>query len=573
MPLSLSIVKQPAASLTHKILPVYNGLPFIVTSNNFNRQNFKYVADIYVNNKLVTTLKHNKDITALNYGIFDIGRVVENFIKTPPTIIGSNGFTTSNQSATALYQIKFGAEYERYIEFTSISNNAGNSRLSINNSLNGQHDVVAGDYITIQNASNNYYNGTFLVISVTTLTITISKPFTNTASGLLIEGEGFFDNYYVNNIGLGGVVGFAISNSRPSKINIGDLVVVQQNSNATIKGYNGEWLVVDKLSNVNIGGAFYTVIVTNCPFFGSTPINGGSIYSKSKYKYRNTVTSSVEYAWDAALQYKEALVWNPSVHSMNVTNKGAFLTRAPIAKNIRLNEIDSLSFFNTSITGGPSVSKGVFKTYNAANSLITSASYFMPITSLIRIDLMTGTKNIFVSVPLNGVSYYTVELQDSASNRLSEIRRYNLDRVCYRYSQYRFKWLNRLGGWDYFTFNLRSDKSVSVQRSLYSGQLKTYQPNNSTFNYKMGDSTNRVYNVKANDSEVVFSNWLTNAESSWLEELFTSPEVYMLIGDTTDTLPIILTDTDYTIGEKENIGLLQYKIGFKYSNNKVIQRG
>jgi hypothetical protein len=100
--------------------------------------------------------------------------------------------------------------------------------------------------------------------------------------------------------------------------------------------------------------------------------------------------------------------------------------------------------------------------------------------------------------------------------------------------------------------------------------MRTYKATGDKYNYSVGDRGNKVYNVQANDSEIVFSNWLSDEEAVWLEQLFISSEVFLLDGIV--ELPIVVDDTNVTIGEKENRGLISYSINFTNAYNKIIQR-
>lgn len=577
MALSIYIQNTPAKALTYKMYPVYNGLPFIVTTNRVKRTNFKYIAEVFVAGTKVTTLKHNKDISANNSGIFDIGRVVENFVTTTPASFNTYGFA-GNVEEYKSYQIKFGGEYERYLSFYQIINYGGFARIYFQNS---DHDLRVGDTVTIQNASNSNYNGTWNITISSTNSIVINKSYVGTANGLAIEGERFYDNAYYLNPALGAYVAFSIPNTRPTRINVGDTVVIKQDVGATFAGYNGEWLVIDK-KQVIYGGIQYTDVVINSPYLGNTGVQGGSIYSKAKYNFTGTTTSTLEYAWDAALQYEDINQWNPTAYAMNLTNKGKFLTNAPISQYIRSNESMTITSFNTSIMGSSTIKKGVFKTYNSSGVLQATYSHNLAGTSLTTaiINAGIGTKNL-ISLNANAftgdVQSYTYEYQNVTGGTISEVRTFLIDKECHRYTQKRFKWKNRMGGWDFFTFNLRSDKTVSIDRSTYRKALKHYTPavgvTSPKYGYAVGDRGNNVYNVKAVDSELVFSNWLSNDEAAWLEELFTSPEVYIFDDAGITPLPIILTDTSLTIGEKENIGLISYSINYTKAYNKNIQRG
>ena len=81
---------------------------------------------------------------------------------------------------------------------------------------------------------------------------------------------------------------------------------------------------------------------------------------------------------------------------------------------------------------------------------------------------------------------------------------------------------------------------------------------------------------RTNSVEVIEANtdFITEDEANVLEELFTSPQVYMQdLSNTIDTfLPVVVTEKKYTKQTTANDGLKQYIISIEKSNNKVIQR-
>jgi hypothetical protein len=422
MALSIYIQDTPAKALTYKMYPVYNGLPFVVSTNNFNRSNFKYIADVYVGGTKVTQLKQNKDISANNYGIFDIGRIVENFITSVSPTFQTFGFAGDNKAYQS-YQIKFGAEYDRVMGFTNIFSNSGYSQLSFP-SANGFNDCRIGDRVfVVNNSLTTSLNGPATVLSVSSTSIRINKPYYGAASGTIIEGEGFYDNVFASD----GNVGFAIPSSRPTRIQVGDTINIIQDTGATFLGYNGEWLCT-RIYNQVISGINYQIIATNCPYLGNTPPQGGMIYSQNKYKYTGTTTSTLEYAFDAGLQYKDLSSWNPNNYAMNLINKGKFLTNAPKTQYIRLDEDAKLTSFNTSIIGSSTIKKGVFKTYNSAGSLVNTYSTNLAGSSVSIAVLNTGvvTKNLvnLNANALNGIESYTFEYQNVTGGTISEVRKY-----------------------------------------------------------------------------------------------------------------------------------------------------
>lgn len=128
---------------------------------------------------------------------------------------------------------------------------------------------------------------------------------------------------------------------------------------------------------------------------------------------------------------------------------------------------------------------------------------------------------------------------------------------CSRYDKLRVKWLNELGGWDYFTFNMVSSASTKVERDQY--KITTGKFNlNAGGVYKYDESTNergyKTLNLKSIDTFVMTSDWIQPETGKFIQGLFTSPEVYLLNPEkfekfvTNDTYdieyPIVLLDTE-----------------------------
>lgn len=577
--MAVSILKKPSEGQSKGMMPVYNGLPFIVDSNKKNRLNFKYIADVYVGGNLVTTLKHNKNISANNYGIFDVGRIVENFSKTRRynfTTPGFAGDTTNGQN----YYIKFGEEYERYLEYTQAQSYAGGSQTRL---ICDSSNVRVGDFIVLQNNTNPDYDFGFFgdiyweVLNVFAGSIVIDKTWTSNSSGLIIEGEHFLDNYFYAHPILGQLVGFLIPNNiRPTRIEVGDTVVVSQRKAPVIPqttGYDGEWLVVDIIT---VG--LNKVIVTNCPWNTASSVVPGVIYAKDKYRFTEQITSTTEWTWNAGLQYKEFLNYNIDDFyiSSAPSGQGRFLTNGPKTRKIREGQIEYLSLINwdNTIFFGMTA---VYQSYTANGTLIdTHQVSLAPATKVWKVlQLGVGMENLESNLDFTNAAYYTVYLRDTASpspNQISETITYLIDKECYRFTQKHIMWLNRLGGWDFYTFNLRSDKTINIDRNEYKRNLRSYNSTSGLYNYSMGDRGRTTYMVKAGEEETVFSNWIRDEELSWLEELYTSPEVY-LIEDINNLLPINILDDSFTMGDKNNVGLKSYSITYKHSNDRVIQRG
>ena len=196
-----------------------------------------------------------------------------------------------------------------------------------------------------------------------------------------------------------------------------------------------------------------------------------------------------------------------------------------------------------------------------------------------------GTANIVGAgntLPANW-DYYTVIAYDDATTVISDTYYFYNQEVCKGFEKFRLTWLNRLGVWDYFNFTKKNVRKVNSKRETYQ-QIKgswnetTYKKHG----YKGGTKT-----FSTNSKEIVTlqTDFITEEAAAWLEELFTSPEVFVLQERSTDSSlgtisnlvnkyiqPCVVTTSSYTKKTTANDKLKQYTIDIEMSHNKRIQK-
>lgn len=114
-----------------------------------------------------------------------------------------------------------------------------------------------------------------------------------------------------------------------------------------------------------------------------------------------------------------------------------------------------------------------------------------------------------------------IALVEVAENVVSETKTFNINRCTSMYEPYRFAWLNQLGGFDQFTFDLVHTRKASIQRKEYSqtlGRLTT----STNWSYSVGDRNRTNTWVDSKDKYVVNSNWIDANCINWLQELYES---------------------------------------------------
>ena len=199
-----------------------------------------------------------------------------------------------------------------------------------------------------------------------------------------------------------------------------------------------------------------------------------------------------------------------------------------------------------------------------------------------------GPKNYYtagVTEFVNGTCYkYFVRVVALASTtpwnpysvQKSETWTFNISCDCSTKTKYKLMWLNELGGWDFYTFDLGSNKSLVIEKSIYQKKLKEIKSNNA-YTYAQGNRGRTTYDTKSTLNYVVRSNFLTQEKIEWLSWIYESPEVYWLDETNNKLHPIVIKATDVNIPNKENAGdaghLYIYTIEFETAYDRVIQKG
>lgn len=583
--MAITIIQAPLT-----VQPLANGANYLVNTNYYNRTGLKFLCDVYVDNVKVASLKNNKNFEANNYGVFDVSRVVENFVKTdinnPANYITSNALL-NNINAMKSVTCKFGETFERYVKFNKAVAGAGTVKLLFSSGSGGSDVLITpgfGNRYVYVISNFPELSGWREVVGSDATSIRINVPwqakFAN-ASGLFYEGELFVGVLsYIDPITNGNLVSLVKYNTVNTYVKEGDTIYVNQMNGVTVSQYQGEAKII-KIIQTTFNGQAATQFVLNKSFTVSTNATG-NFYSPDPVKFEPSTTSPVFYGVDAAIDYLDYPTYNFNFYKLSslTVPLGKFLTN----KSDRSFKVKSYTLAQTlslyGVTGlNSDFTEARITSYSKTgmiNQFTTSTTSTYGRHELQVSPRKLGSISSLFNSSVNNQSMvrYTIQMM-RGSSPCSEIFTFYLDYECSRYDDYIIKFKNRLGGWDYHTFTGRKDRLIDVERSNIRKKLTTYNANRTRkYGYDIGDRGLTTFNVKANDKFIVNSGYLNNSEAQWLEELFTSPEVYRVVdnGNTLTHIPITLTQTDYEIGTKKNVGLITYTLEFQASYNKTIQR-
>jgi hypothetical protein len=146
-------------------------------------------------------------------------------------------------------------------------------------------------------------------------------------------------------------------------------------------------------------------------------------------------------------------------------------------------------------------------------------------------------QDVMIGAGLNITNTYKVQLLGVTNNVLAT-KTFSLNTECSQYPTVRLHWMNKLGGFDTFNFNKNTINAMDIERKQFKAPLP--------IGYSKQDRLKTNYNTTINDKISINSDWITEAESTLLEELATSPVIY-LERSATEFIAVNITNTSYEI--------------------------
>ncbi len=487
--------------------PVNGNIWFQLTSPSTNVNGFKYVIDLYTYD-LVTTTTTASSLGMYKFppaaftgdGLMDMHRPLQSQITYDlnPTIEGPYPAAHS----IVRYGFKYGYEYNPAMRITSMSNQGGFLGLSFSTS---PHNFGPGDKILINKDNktlNTQYDG---VATVTTnlgnsVGIVTNKVYLQPTT---TPETGYVDNQLVLFSPLTGFYAF----------------------NGT-RQYEERWTD-----------------------FGGTAINGVT----HSYLQKGIATQSIgnNHALSGWISGVTVSTYNSNFQDAN-------------AKRVSLNDYETVSYL---IDNTATLIQSVFvNTYDSNFNLLNFQSYTYNLNAgYRRIDVGCGPKNLPTALGVASASYYMVALKDGTNYygcRLFKVKENEINKTCSPWPTTRLAWLNRLGGFDYYSFNWKNTNTISTAKTMFRRDLD--------WNYTVGDREQMVLNQLAFESYTISSDFVSEREANWFKELITSPEVYV-ITPTGGKLPIVLTNTDYEVKRVLTTPLIAVTINYKMAHTLNVQ--
>ncbi|CAB5208345.1 Proprotein convertase, P [uncultured Caudovirales phage] len=606
--MAITITRQPQDTTGVK-----NPVEYTLTSTNQTQCGFRFVGSLYIQKEPWNNSAYEKVIEVRKYplqstnnnGAFDFSNIIEDFIKVQFDLItGTPKIGISNSYLR--YYVIFQEEYEpacdgisaKYNSITTSNKTVFNGRIDF---ANYRNFLLNGWYYY----TDNFLSGAPVYSSngATPINPPVYQNYIHT-----IRPNDIFPVVFHTNVApalLQTYLSFeTIQNNGLKKFklpNITSYIGSHQNESYQFFATDFGTRQTDDLSQGNINTLVvdentisYTAVVVSSDnstsqsaYYNSGNINiaipDGTGYATSKINVPISVLpTEIDVKLNIVHPYLGDLLINlvsPSGKIINLYNRSLG---------------SSNNFVNTvfsSYSGYPAITDGTNPGYTgtfrwALGSSVGRAPYISNTTTMKAVlndySSYGDWTLVVMDMGINDTGVFSNWSISFKSKNLTEVtpkHKFSLTKCCSK-NNVRFYWLNKLGGWDAFSFTRNKSKKLDIQRDNYEKYVDYNR-------YNLYDAGAIQYNTQIMYSESVFSDWIDLPTSEWLSELLSSPAVYMQEnGDYMDTpsliwgsLPypaldsndlsiqrIVITDNTYSYNTKDMSKLVNFNLNYQLSN-------
>ena len=346
--------------------------------------------------------------------------------------------------------------------------------------------------------------------------------------------------------------------------------------------------LVDKFT-MNANSVRYLAIQFKVEYFNTTT---------NSFTIVDAVNSDIYKIFNGYLKYSDQLEWSSTGFGYDVSRfeassgtTGQFLTNAPLTQYATQNDYGTMSYL-TKILSGTSVANGyvdkiTIEMYDGINGTgsqlgldididrtTANGAYTVYTTKLKKelifigcfpANLRNWSSAFQTQLATGNLASYSIRAFSPSGSAVTQ--RYIVNILCDDLKNYvpiRLAWINQWGAWDYYTFNKKEVRSLSTKGTTYTQTKGTWnQSQYRVHGYKGGQKSFRVNTIERISMNTDF---VTEAEGEWFEELINSPEIYVLEGYQTDltqpvlnnyVTPVRLTTSSYTRKTIANDKLMQ----------------
>jgi hypothetical protein len=310
----------------------------------------------------------------------------------------------------------------------------------------------------------------------------------------------------------------------------------------------------------------------------SSGFSGTMIYSD----YRKTIFSGLNtisglYVNNAAIPFDDFRSYTYGTYNA-ISSTGNFFTNCPDEYEVRTSNRIWFNFYSSLYTGtslvlevatydAQGINEGVYviSGTSANNDLYQKAGVGPWNLANSNATALIGALPIIKST----TARYELALAAPGTLTLRTVpKSFILNQSCSRYEIFDLEFMDRKGSMVSKSFELANKQSIDIVREEFKKQTGYFNGSSWTYNNYDRGRTNLSTNIKR--KYTLTSNWITETDAAYMEELFSSPEVYW--NDNGVLKAVIVTSNNYEIKQRVTSRLFNITIDLEMANNDDIQR-
>jgi hypothetical protein len=347
---------------------------------------------------------------------------------------------------------------------------------------------------------------------------------------------------------------------------IGDQINITQ-----VDGGTANPLVEGLHSVINSSGTWFEIGV---PWSSVTNANidGSVVYADNRKLVTYDITTFGKSVFNGAFGWVNFIDYDETQYTLNANTK-LWLTDQPqtnftatLGQDLWLNakaKAGKRIYFQNS--NGDILSKTIATTGNILGVAVGP-------NNLGTLSVVSGT------LPLikDDTTFYNFWYEDSGQKSVKY--RVDIDRR-ESITEYDLAFLDRMGSFSSFAFQLKSYTRGEVQRDEYNKDVQGYV-SGGEWKYNSQEFGFNTYFVSATKTLEITTNWITDEMSVYFEQLITSPQVFMkrveyscpdgVLVTSGPYVPVIVTNNSYEVFRQRNKNLIKYTLVVKLANNDTI---
>jgi hypothetical protein len=298
--------------------------------------------------------------------------------------------------------------------------------------------------------------------------------------------------------------------------------------------------------------------------------------------YPDLATSNTTNVYNGVFDWEDFCDYDYTIYRSS-NSSSQFLTNSPDSKKVYTDENEYLYainrtsgdiyYFNVDTYDSNGLLNGSFKIINPYQARSNSYDLMVRCPAGWNLnDIPSGSITVSAgALPILDAAVYTYDIKCIKFDGTTTIgyKRYALDTTCERFTKYRLHFLNKLGGYDSFSFTKKSNFLTDIKRENYKSNLGELA-SISTYTHSKSQRAITQYATNIEDRITIRTDFLTSGDILWLEELVTSPDVY--VEKNGAAVPITITNSSFDRQNGEDKKLFTLTLEFKYSYKRYRQR-